>query len=159
MSVYRFYIPVLVVFTIAFSGCKQKSEKDQSVTPDLVTNPVSASGKQAKSDLPVLEFEQVKHEFGLIVQGEQLSYTFKFKNVGGSNAVISQVSSTCGCTIADWTKHPIKPGESGQVDVIFNSSGKPAGYISKTVNVLANTQPNTIQLEVTAEIYIPENKK
>ncbi|HBB91635.1 MAG TPA: hypothetical protein DC042_07920 [Bacteroidales bacterium] len=149
---------ILAIAAITLIGCNQKSGSTNSVSPDLVINPVSAGNKQKPGELPVLVFDQTKHDFGLVVQSEKTSYKFICTNTGGSNAVISNVSSTCGCTITDWTKSPIKPGDKGEVEVVFNASGKPAGYISKTVKVLANTQPNTIDLEVTAEIYIPGKK-
>jgi len=151
---------VVIAFAALYlTGCKGKPESGTSSSPDLVTNPVSAGGTSNNNRLPVLEFEEIRHDFGLMVQGERLTYKFKCTNTGGANAVISDVSSTCGCTITSWTKQPIKPGDKGEVEVIFNSGGKPAGFISKTVNVLANTQPNTIKLEVSAEIYIPDRKR
>lgn len=152
------HLLVVVITALCLGGCKGGSDSGTS-SPDLVTNPVSADGKQNTSRLPVLEFEETTHDFGLMVQGERLTYKFRCTNTGGANAVISDVSSTCGCTITSWTKQPIKPGEKGEVEVIFSSGGKPAGFISKTVNVLANTQPNTIKLEVSAEIYIPDRKR
>jgi hypothetical protein len=140
-------------------GCKPKGEHgNQSISPDLVTNPITASGKKATGSLPEIVFEQTKHDFGIMMQGEKLSYTFKFTNTGGSDLIISSVSSSCGCTIADWTKPPVKPGEKGKVEVVFNSAGKTSSQ-SKTVKVLSNAQPNTIDLEITAEVYVPDSKK
>lgn len=147
------------LFLCVLPGCKPKGEKsDKSVSPSLITNPITASGKKVTGSLPVMKFEQMKHDFGMMVQGEKLSYTFKFTNTGGSDLIISKVSSTCGCTIPDWTKSPVKPGEQGKVEVIFNSAGK-TGTNTKTVLVLANTQPNTTELEFTAEVYVPDSKK
>ena len=106
----------------------------------------------------MMKFEQMKHDFGMMVQGEKLSYTFKFTNTGGSDLIISNVSSTCGCTIPDWTKSPVKPGEQGKVEVIFNSAGK-TGTNTKTVLVLANTQPNTTMIRIKAQVVSPGNEK
>lgn len=144
----------------AMPGCKNKPDQSGgTINPKLVTNPITASGKKAAtSNLPVMVFEQTKHDFGMMVQGEKLSYTYKFTNTGGSDVLISNVSATCGCTIPDWTKTPVKPGEQGKVEVIFNSAGK-SGSINKAVSVLSNCQPNTIDLEFTAEIYVPNSKK
>lgn len=158
MIILRKSMLILAITLVLLPGCKGKADKDTSVSPDLVTNPVTASGKKIKSDLPVMEFEQVKHDFGTVVQGEKVSYTFKFTNTGGSNLIISNASATCGCTVPTWSKKPVKPGDQGSVEVIFNSSGR-TGSVTKTVNILANTQPNTVQLEITAEIYVPSNKK
>jgi uncharacterized cupredoxin-like copper-binding protein len=140
-------------------GCKQQGDQgNKSISPGLVSNPITASGKQASGTLPVMVFEQTKHDFGMMVQGEKLSYTFKFTNTGGSDLLISDASSTCGCTIPDFSKAPVKPGEQGKVEVVFNSSGK-SGHVSKSVRLLTNAQPNTIELEITAEVYVPDNKK
>lgn len=149
----------LTLFLGVLPGCKSKGDKnDKSVSPNLVTNPISASGKKANGNLPVMVFEQTKHDFGMMVQGEKLSYTFKFTNTGGSDLLISDASSTCGCTIPDFSKAPVKPGDQGKVEVVFNSSGK-SGSVNKAVRLLTNAQPNTIELEITAEVYVPDSKK
>jgi hypothetical protein len=146
-------------FLMVLPGCKSKKEPgNQSVSPDLITNPISASGKKSTGSLPVMVFEQTKHDFGMMVQGEKLSYTFKFTNTGGSDLIISDASSTCGCTIPDFSKAPVKPGGQGKVEVIFNSAGK-TGTVSKAVRLLTNAQPNSTELEITAEIYVPDSKK
>jgi hypothetical protein len=153
----------LLIAAVLLAGllpaCKSGSEKNNgSVSPELITNPITASGKKTNNNLPVISFETTKHDFGTMVQGEKLAYTFKFTNTGGSDLIISDASSTCGCTIPDWSKAPVKPGETGKMQVMFNSAGK-SGTVSKTVHVLTNAQPNTVDLEITAEIYVPENKK
>jgi len=161
IAMFRLTVGIIAVslFLGILPGCKPKGEQgDKSVSPNLVTNPITASGKKATGDLPVMVFEQTKHDFGMMVQGEKLSYTFKFTNTGGSDLIISDASSTCGCTIFDFSKAPVKPGEQGKVEVIFNSAGR-TGSISKTVRLLTNAQPNTTELEITAEVYVPDSKK
>jgi len=141
-----------------FSSCnssKETEKKDDSVSADLVTNPITASGKKVKSELPVMEFETEKHDFGLIVQGEKVAHTFKFKNAGGSDLVISSASSTCGCTVPNFSKEPIKPGQTGKIEVVFDSTNR-SGANHKQVKILTNAQPNTVVLSISAEIYVPE---
>lgn len=153
-GVIAFYLLVSIL-----PGCKSKGEQmDNAVSPELITNPISASGKKASGTLPVMVFEQTKHDFGIMVQGEKLSYTFKFTNTGGSDLIISDASSTCGCTIPDFSKAPVKPGEQGKVEVIFNSAGK-SGTVSKSIRLLTNAQPNTTELDIIAEVYVPASKK
>lgn len=149
----------ITLFLSVLQGCRQNPETDdKSISPKLITNPITADGKKSTGGLPVMEFEQTKHDFGMMVQGEKLSYTYKFKNTGGSDLIISNVSATCGCTVPDWTKTPVKPGEEGKVEVMFNSAGR-SGTNTKTVMVLSNAQPNTTELEFTAEIWVPDSKK
>lgn len=141
-----------------FSACnssEKKNSEDKTVSSDLVTNPITASGNKVKSDLPVMEFETDKHDFGLIMEGEKVAHTFIFTNAGGSDLLISSASSTCGCTVPTFSKEPIKPGEKGKIEVIFNSAGKP-GANHKQVKILTNAQPNTVELSITAEVYNPQ---
>lgn len=148
----------VIVIGSLLSGCNSKEnndENDDSVSPDLITNPITASGKTIKSVLPVMEFETEKHDYGLIMQGEKVAHTFKFKNAGGSDLIISSASSTCGCTVPTFSKEPIKPGQTGKVEVVFDSTNR-SGAIHKQVKILTNAQPNTIELIITAEIYVPE---
>jgi len=144
---------------LLFTGCQNKSKNESAdqFSPDMVTNPVTATGNHPKNNLPVMTFDHVKHDFGMLVQGEKVSYTFTFTNTGGSDLVISSASSTCGCTISNFSKEPVKPGAKGTVEVVFNSAGK-KGTQTKLVRLLTNAQPNTVELTITAEIYIPEKK-
>lgn len=157
----RLTIGIIALSSLLFTlqGCHSGSDNKQgSVSPSLVTNPISANKKGDAGNLPQIKFETTKHDFSMMVQGEKLEYTFKFTNTGGSDLIISSASSTCGCTIADWTKSPVKPGEQGRINVVFNSAGK-SGTISKPIHVLTNAQPNTVDLEITAEVYVPDSKK
>ncbi len=128
---------------------------DQIKTEDVVNNPNTANGVVNMDDLPVFEFETDTHDFGRIGQGEKVSFVFKFKNSGKRDLVISGQKATCGCTVADYPKNPVKPGESGQIAVSFDSEGK-KGMQTKTVTLTANTQPNTKVLTIKAEVVLPE---
>ena len=149
----RLVVLLAVMSTLWLTACKnQNSDDNGKVNPNLVTNPVTASGEKTKSDLPVMTFDNDEHDFGLIVEGEKVEHTFKFTNTGGSDLIISNVSATCGCTIPSWSREPVKPGGKGSIDVVFNSSGRP-GVNNKEVKVLTNAQPNTIKLTFRAEVY------
>lgn len=92
----------------------------------------------AKADGPVLTFAEKSHDFGDIKQGEKVSYTFKFKNTGNAPLIISNVQTTCGCTVSNWTKEPVAPGKSGEVSATFNSAGKMAKQ-NKVITVYSNS--------------------
>ncbi len=158
----KILIPVLsLLFLVQFLSCQQKQEKDDdtAISADLVSNPISANeekgkGKETeKSKLPVMEFKTTSHDFGLIVQGEKVANTFKFTNTGGADLIISDASATCGCTIPTYSRKPIKPGEEGEIEVVFNTAGK-TGAQHKTISILTNAQPNTIRLEIEAQIAV-----
>ncbi|MCO5266262.1 MAG: DUF1573 domain-containing protein [Lentimicrobium sp.] len=68
------------------------------------------------------------------------------------------MSSSCGCTVPDFPKTPIKPGESHKIDVKFDSEGR-RGYQNKTITIVSNTQPNTQVIRIKAEVILPEELK
>ncbi len=150
------YIIIILLVIITLVSCNNSADSDK-ITTDIVNNPITADGNNAeKGSLPEFSFISLAHDFGVIIQGEKVSYTYKFKNTGGSNLVISTASASCGCTVPKYTKEPIKPGQSGEIEVIFDSSGR-NGMQHKTVTLMANTQPSQIELSFIAEIVNPKN--
>jgi len=137
---------------LLFYSCNESNER--KVTTRVVNNPNSAIDVNNAGVLPVMEFVKMEHDFGQLIQGERVSYAFKFTNTGGSDLVITSANAGCGCTVPNYPKHPIKPNESGVIEVAFNSSGR-NGFQSQRVSLVANTQPNTLVLNITANIVIP----
>ncbi|MFH0864712.1 MAG: DUF1573 domain-containing protein [Bacteroidota bacterium] len=147
---------LLVIMVVAIAGCSGSTqESDNTITSDALKNPNTADGTADSSNLPRFEFDEEIHDFGRIIQGEKVSYSFKFKNSGKSDLVISDAKGSCGCTIADFPKKPIPPNGEGTIDVTFNTETK-KGYQNKTITIIANTQPNSKVLTVKAQIQVPE---
>jgi hypothetical protein len=133
------------------------NQGDQINPSDVVKNPNTANGKGNSGSLPVFKFNETEWDFGRIGQGEVVEHIFKFTNVGKSDLVISGAKASCGCTVAEYTQTPVKPGQAGEIKVTFNSEGK-KGMNDKPVTVTANTQPNTVVLTIKSEVYLPEEK-
>lgn len=146
---------MVLPLALLVTSCQQSKKEDdkEGVSADLVTNPISADGEKTKNTLPVMEFKTTKHDFGTIVQGEKVAQKFKFKNTGGSDLIISDASASCGCTVPEYDRKPVKPGGEGEIEVVFDSAGR-TGSQHKTINILTNAQPNTIRLEIEAEIIV-----
>lgn len=157
MKPLSYNICLLIIITMAIAGCSNSSTQgsDKIITPDAIKNPNTANGSTDSSNLPRFEFDEEIHDFGRVIQGEKVSYSFKFKNSGKSDLVISDAKGSCGCTIADYPKKPIPPGGESTIDVTFNTETK-KGYQNKTITIIANTQPNTRVLTVKAQIQVPE---
>lgn len=149
-----------IALFVVLAACNQKTESsdgEAKVSPEIVNNPATANAN-APADAnatPVFAFETDNHEFGVIEQGEKVSYAFKFKNTGNAPLVISSASASCGCTVPEYTKTPVAPGEEGFINVTFDSAGK-SGMTSKTVTIIANTIPNTKVLTISADIQVPK---
>ncbi|CAN5408714.1 DUF1573 domain-containing protein [soil metagenome] len=130
---------------------KEAGVPENAINPDAMKNPASASGGDDKSGVPVFQFEEETHDFGMITEGEKIQYGFKFKNVGTGDLVIRSANGSCGCTVPEWPHQPIPAGGSGVVNITFNSEGK-HGMQHKTVTMISNTVPNTKVLNITGEV-------
>jgi len=135
------------IMLLSLSGC---GDGKKAITTDLVVVPETASGKPTEK-IPVMTFEKTSHDFGQIIRGEKVSYRFKFKNTGKLPLIISDVPSSCGCTVPEFSKLPVSPGEEGYILVTFNSQTE-SGYRAKTVTVISNAQPRTQVLTISANV-------
>ncbi len=101
-------------------------------------------------DVPTsLGFEETGFDFGTVTDGDLVSKVFTFENTGDTDLILLNVKGSCGCTVPeDWPKHPIAPGDSGEIKVTFNSANR-VGKIRKTVRIEANTLPTVTMLAIT----------
>lgn len=101
-------------------------------------------------DKAEFKFEQETHDFGKIAQGTPVTYTFKFTNTGTAPLIISNVQSTCGCTVPDYSKVPVKPGEEGLIKVTFNAAA--AQPFSKPIIIASNAKTPSKTLIIKGEV-------
>lgn len=133
-----------LVFSVLLFSCGDQ-KNNSSVEADVVDT-VSA---EPKVELTTMEFDHTQFDFGEIEQGDTVVHTFSFTNTGNHDLVISNVRASCGCTVSNWTKQPVKPGQKGVVDVRFNSGGR-KDLQNKVVTVKANIEQEVIKLRFTA---------
>lgn len=112
-----------------------------------------AGSEQKDQKFAKILFEETEFNFGTINQGDTVRHTFVFKNDSNEPLLISNASASCGCTIPEWPKEAIAPGESGKIEVKFNSTGK-SGVQNKTVVVTANTLPNITNVSLKGEVKV-----
>ncbi len=146
-------IAFMLAVLIALSACNN-SNQSEAISSDLISNPISANKSNKTGDLPIAQFNKTDHDFGIILQGEKVAYTFKVINIGKADLIINNAKASCGCTVPRFSKTPIKSGDEGEIEVIFNSEGR-SGKQLKTLTVWTNCQPNTHKLSIVSEIIIP----
>lgn len=139
----------------------ENAQADEKKVAQPVNNAESANNSSNstpvnKEDMPKFKFEKYVYDFGQIAEGQIVKHVFKFKNVGKTPLIIQNASATCGCTVPEWTKEPIAPGDEGELRVEFNSSGK-SGPQSKVVTVYANTDPVTTELTINGTVLAKTN--
>ena len=99
---------------------------------------------------PKALFDKTTHEFGTILWKNPVTATFKITNKGDKPLVISNVTTSCGCTVADWTKEPIAPGKTGIVSSTFDA--KAIGRFQKSVGIYCNASNKPIYLAIRGEV-------
>ena len=113
----------------------------------IVRVPVGADGTLDTAGMAVLRFGASRYDFGAVDEGAVVTHRFPFRNAGATPLTIANASSTCGCTIPEWPRGPVAPGDTGSVFVRFDTEGK-VGPQVKTVTLLANTFPNRTSVDL-----------
>ncbi len=148
--------PIKFIFAFAISivlySCAPKNEE---LTTDLVDIRTTASGNATDGKNPEMKFESLVHNFGKLSQGEKVTYAFKFKNIGGADLIISDARGSCGCTVPEYPRKAIAPGQESEISVQFSSEGK-KGQVEKTVTITTNCSPNTKVITIQAEVLVPK---
>jgi hypothetical protein len=160
------FAALLMVASLSFIACqgdakdaRDKAQEsiantDGSVQPTATNDPNAAA--TAESQVPTgptttVVYEHTDFDFGTVKEGEKVKHVYKFKNTGSEPLIISSAKGSCGCTVPKWPSEPIAPGGTGQIDVEFDSKGKP-GKQTKRVTVTANTVPAQMFLNITGNV-------
>ncbi len=152
-----FFIPLLVLVMFACQGDKKASGAEKSLTEykpkdpnspsSIIRNPVSAKGIQDTINVAKMFFAEPTFYYDTVREGTIIEHDFSFTNKGKIPLLISSAHSTCGCTVPKWPKEPIAPGETGSINVRFDTKGK-KNIQNKPVIITANTYPNTTKVYV-----------
>ena len=100
---------------------------------EVETKEVPANGAK-------IRFEKMEHQYGTIQKGGNGDCQFTFWNDGNEPLILQTVKASCGCTTPKYTQKPVMPGESGVIDVHYNTNN--VGGFSKTVTVTSNAVDN-----------------
>ncbi|MEM7550207.1 MAG: DUF1573 domain-containing protein [Bacteroidota bacterium] len=126
-----------------------------STNPSISTASNAAPETKPDGPVPTFAFSKESHDFGTIQEGDVVNEVFTFTNNGEAPLIIESARGSCGCTVPQWPKDPIPVGGTGEIQVSFNSKGKP-GVQNKTVTITANTYPKITKLSVKANVQKAE---
>lgn len=110
-----------------------------------------AQEKAVKQNGPSITFQKDTHDFGDIYQGDVVKHTFTFENTGNEPLIITNVQTTCGCTAPAWPRDPIAPGQTGDITIQFNSTGK-IGRQNKVVTIVSNATNQNNRVTIVTNI-------
>ncbi|NVO10635.1 MAG: DUF1573 domain-containing protein [Bacteroidales bacterium] len=127
---FRFLLTVISIIVLSyFIGCTNSQSK--GVNQNISNQPNNQK-------YPELQYVEDFFDFGSIIQGEVVTHTFHFRNIGTDDLIIKDLIPDCGCTLPKIDKKIFKPGEEGFVEVIFDSKGW-QGSQYKSVTLRSNS--------------------
>lgn len=151
---------VPLVAAMALVSCKKDQTADQLIvqeetplTPPQTAEEAQAEMVQAAQSKPLtnIALSEAQFDFGKIKKGDQKEHIYEVTNTGENPLIISQVKPGCGCTVPDYTKDPILPGQKGKITLKFDSSNFD-GLVSKQAEVYANVEKAPILISFSADI-------
>jgi Protein of unknown function (DUF1573) len=122
-----------IVVLFAAMSCSQTSQK-----------------RSAKNLSAKIEFETTEHDYGTLPYKADGTFEFVFKNTGKEPLVLKNVRSSCGCTVPEWPKDPIKKGEMGKIKVRYNTGI--TGNFSKSISVFSNATEKPVILVIKGKV-------
>lgn len=138
-------------------GIVDKTKEVQDINPlknpNLNTLPITEPTAPNAGPVTNIKFATDVVNFGKIKAQSENNYAFEFVNTGTEPLLIENAKGSCGCTVPNWPKDPIMPGEKGSIDVVFRPKTRESeGEDKKTVTVFSNTNPKTTVLTVKAMV-------
>lgn len=130
---------------LIIGSCKGFLPPDKGETEN---KEIASTKSQYIKEPTQIAFQDTLYKFGKVKEGVKVNFELPFTNTGDKDLVLFSVTPSCGCTVADFPKNPIKPSEKGIIHVTFSTEGK-EGFVRKSVFVESNTLPtqNIIHFE------------
>ena len=138
-------------------SCKKDQAADELITTassEVSVDSANSNLVEATNNTQVLTnlaLSEPEFDFGKIKKGDQVEHVYEVTNTGKNPLIISSVVPTCGCTVPEFTKDPIMPGQKGKITLKFDSTNF-QGIVHKTAQVYANVSHVPIELKFTADI-------
>jgi len=126
-----FFLSLLVILSTAvFAQVEEKNSKKSK------TNKKEIIEEDTLPKVPVIKFTSLVHDYGNIYKGDNGVCNFEFTNTGKADLQLTNVSSSCGCTVPSWPREAIPPGQSATIKVSYDT--KRVGGINKSIYVDSN---------------------
>ena len=149
----RFLSLGFLLFLYSFSYAQERVPESPTSSASPQSPESEASSPPATG--PSIVFDDDVFDFGTLTQGDKAEKIFRFVNEGVQPLILFNVKTTCGCTAPNWTQKPVLPGETGEVTIVFNSSGK-SGTITRRLLVASNAE-NKPSYPLTVKGFVKTN--
>jgi hypothetical protein len=149
------FLIAVVLSTATLVSCKEGNASEKVKEKNVAV--AKKRDNDIKKGAAAVEFDKTEYDFGTVAEGTVVETTFMVKNTGKTDLVITDAKATCGCTVPVWPKKPVKVGESAEIQVKFNTNGKPNRQ-SKTVTLYTNTATGREMIKIFGNVT-PKAKK
>lgn len=123
----------------------------------LVSAQTATTASTPNPNAAEITFKKTTHDFGTLKNGAPAVYEFEFTNTGKEPLIISNAQGSCGCTVPEWPKEPIQPGQTSRIKVSYDS--KRTGKIDKKVTITSNAKTNPKEIFIKGEVLAPETQE
>ena len=123
---------LLIAFILTFSTLNLNAQTSKTTVPETII------------------FTNTVHDYGTITQGADGNCEFKFTNKDKEPLVLSNVTSSCGCTVPVWPREPIAPGKSGSIKVKYDTNR--VGVFTKSITVISNAANTPVMLQIKGNV-------
>lgn len=136
---------IILAAALSIAACNPKDKKtgNNGNTTDtagkLTPDQIAKAGADSANFTTIQWIDSTVQSLGKLKHNQSVEITYRFRNSGDKVLIIENVSTSCGCTIAEKPEKPIDPGAEGVIKATFNGSGN--GRVSRDVRVFANTKP------------------
>ncbi|MBO6124916.1 MAG: DUF1573 domain-containing protein [Bacteroidaceae bacterium] len=142
----KFLIIALCLMSASMAGAQVQKQK-------VTTSEVKVTGVSKAENYAEIKFDTLRHNFGKFSQKDPIvKCSFRFKNTGTAPLVIHQAFASCGCTVPTFTKEPVKPGDTGVIDVTYNGTDKFPGRFQKTITIRSNAVSEVTRLIIEGDM-------
>ncbi|MBO7068535.1 MAG: DUF1573 domain-containing protein [Bacteroidaceae bacterium] len=142
----KLLIMAFCLLTVSLAEAQTQKQKVQ-------TSEVKVTGTTRAENYAEIKFDTLRYNFGKFSKNDPIvKCSFRFTNTGTAPLVIHQAFASCGCTVPTFTKEPIKPGETGVIDVTYNGTDKYPGHFQKTITIRSNAISEVTRLTIEGDM-------
>ena len=135
---------ILLAIPVSFMYCKDRNR-------DKLAQPLKDTQEIVFKDTTTVKIIDSAYNFGKVSEGEKVVFSYRFVNTGKNDLIVTHASPSCGCTVAEWTKEPIKTGDTGYIKTEFNSLGHP-GHADKQITITSNAYEGFPVLQLSGDV-------
>ncbi len=147
----------IFVFAVFIANAQNQQTQKTQQTQQVQQQTQQTQQKVDDPNAPKIEFESLVHDYGTIMKGADGTCEFKFKNTGKEPLILSNVRSSCGCTVPKWPREPILPGQSNIIQVKYATTR--VGAINKSITVESNASNSPVVISIKGTVLAPPEEQ